>query len=166
VVAFAQTRVPQGDFQVDTIPPLGFDDHAFDAAVSFETLEHIDDDRTFLAELRRVVRLGGPMLISSPNRAAASPNSVPPPNPYHVREYLLPELIELVHQAGFPDVEVWHQRRERKWVAEHIAAAVIARVPRLCVPGTWLDRLGHGTGDVVRWGPEIKWPALWVLLCR
>lgn len=165
-VSLARTRVPSGEFHVAEVPPLGFDDDTFDAAVSFETLEHIQDDHGFVAELRRVVKRGGPLLISSPNRAAASPNSVPPPNPYHVREYLLPDLIDLVHEAGFTDVEIWHQRRERKWVAEHIAAAVIARIPSLCVPGSRLDRIGHGTGDVERWDPEVKWPSLWVLLCR
>ncbi len=165
-VAIAAARVPSGHFHEATVPPLEFDDDTFDAAVSFETLEHIEDDRRFVAELRRVVRLGGPMLISSPNRAAASPNTIRPPNPYHVREYLLPDLVELVRQAGFSEVEVWHQRRERKWMAEHIAAAVIARIPRLCVPGSWWDGLGHGTGAVERWDAAVKWPALWVLACR
>lgn len=165
-VAMARTRVPQGDFQVATIPPIPFDDDHFDAAVSFETLEHIEDDRGFVGELRRVVKRGGFVLISSPNRAATSPNSVPPPNPHHVREYLLPDLVELIRKGGFREVEVWHQRRERKWVAEHVAAAVIARVPALCMPGRWWDRLGHGTGDVERWDPNVKWPSLWVIVCR
>jgi SAM-dependent methyltransferase len=165
-VARARARVPDGDFELANIPPLPFGDDRFDAAVSFETLEHIRDDRGFAAELRRVVRNGGLVLISSPNRAATSPNTSPPPNPYHVREYLLPDFVELMHAAGFPEVEVWHQRRERQWMTEHLAAAVLARFPRLCVTGTWWDRLGHGTGDVERWAPEIKWPSLWVLACR
>ncbi len=165
-VAMAQIRVPDGSFRVATLPPIPFDDGHFDAAVSFETLEHIEDDREFVAELRRVVKRGGRLLISSPNRAATSPNLVPPPNPYHVREYLLPELVELMREGGFPEVEVWHQRRERKWVVEHVAAAVIARIPRLCIPGRWWDRLGHGTGDVERWEPNIRWPSMWVLVCR
>lgn len=165
-VAVARTRVARGDFQVATIPPLPFADERFDAAVSFETLEHIEADRHFVAELRRVVKPGGLVLISSPNRAATSPNDIPPPNPYHVREYLLPDFIVLMREAGFTDVEVWHQRRERQWMAEHLAAAVLARVPRLCVMGSWWDRLGHGTGEVERWAPEVRWPALWVLACR
>jgi hypothetical protein len=71
-----------------------------------------------------------------------------------------------MREGGFPEVEVWHQRRERKWVVEHVAAAVIARIPRLCIPGRWWDRLGHGTGDVERWEPNIRWPSMWVLVCR
>lgn len=165
-VATARARVPQGTFQVATVPPIPFDDDSFDAAVSFETLEHIGSDRAFVAELRRVVKRGGRVLVSSPNRAATSPNVVPPPNPYHVREYLLPDLLDLIRGGGFPDIEIWHQRRERKWVVEHVMAAVIARIPQLCVPGRWWDRLGHGTGDVERWDPEVKHPSLWVLVCR
>lgn len=165
-VAVARTRAPQADFLVAAIPPIPFDDDHFDAAISFETLEHIEDDRGFAAELRRVVKRDGRVLISSPNRAATSPNVVPPPNPFHVREYLLPDLVDLMRAAGFPEIEVWHQRRERQWVAEHVTAAVIARIPRLCVPGRWWDRVGHGSGDVERWQPEVRWPSFWVLACR
>lgn len=165
-VAMALTRAPQCDFRVSNVPPIPFEDDSFDAAVSFETLEHIENDRAFVAELRRVVRPGGYVLISSPNRAATSPNLVPPPNPYHVREYLLPELVGLMRDGNFPEIQVWHQGRERKWVAEHLTAAVIARIPRLCVPGRWWDRLGHGTGDVERWEATVKYPSLWVLACR
>ncbi len=165
-VARARLRAPQADFRVATIPPIPFEDGCFDAATSFETLEHIADDGRFVSELRRVVRPGGLLAVSSPNRAATSPNRLPPPNPYHVREYLLPELVALMREGGFSEIEVWHQRRERQWVSEHVAAAVLARVPRLCRPGRWWDRLGHGTGDVLRWQPEVKWPSLWVLACR
>jgi len=165
-VTIARARAPRGDFHVHTIPPIPFDDDRFDAAVSFETLEHIEDDHGFVAELRRVVRAGGVMLISSPNRAATSPNTAQPPNPFHVREYLLSDIVELVRDGGFPNIEVWYQRRERQWVAEHVAAAVIARLPQLCRTGKWWDRLGHGTGEVERWAPEIRLPSLWVLRCQ
>jgi SAM-dependent methyltransferase len=165
-VATARARVPHGDFRVATIPPMPFDDGRFDAAISFETIEHIPDDHAFVAELRRVVRGGGFVLLSTPNRAVTSPNQIPPTNPYHVREYLLPEFVNLMHDGGFPDVEVWHQRRERRWVVEHVAAAVMARIPRLCVQGRWWDRLGHGTGDVELWEPNVQRPSMWVLACR
>ncbi len=47
---------------------LPFRDRAFDAAVSFEVLEHVPDDRAALAELRRVLRPGGVLVLTVPNR--------------------------------------------------------------------------------------------------
>jgi SAM-dependent methyltransferase len=162
----AQERVPAGDFRVVTVPPIPAGDHSFDVGVSFETLEHIADEHEFVSELRRVIRPGGRLLISSPNRAYWSPNDAVPPSPYHIREYLLPDLIALLQASGFEDLEVWYQRRERIRVHEILMSAVIGHAPSLCKPGRWWDRIAHGTGDVLRWSAEIALPQFWVLDCR
>ncbi len=52
---------------------LPFDDDAFDAAVLMEVLEHVEDDRAALSELRRVVRDDGLLILSAPNLAARAP---------------------------------------------------------------------------------------------
>lgn len=164
-ISAAKARVPSGEFRVCHVPPVPFDDNSFDTAVSFETLEHVDRDRDFLLELRRIVKPGGHLLVSSPNRAVTSPNAEVPPNPFHVREYLLPDLLSRVREAGFGEVDVWYQRRERRAVREHLARAVIARLPRLCRPGRWWDELGHGSGSVEHWTADVRQPLLWVLDC-
>jgi SAM-dependent methyltransferase len=161
----AQSQVPDGEFVAANVPPVPFADATFDAITSFETIEHIDDDAGFMRELRRVLRDGGHLLISTPNRAVTSPNDPVPPNPFHVREYLLPDFIELARTAGFANVDVFYQRQVPRRVPEHVANAVIARIPRLCQPGRWWDRLAHGTGDVERWTADITAPIFWVLDC-
>lgn len=64
-VARARSRsvgaVEQGS--LDAIP---FPDASFDLAVSFDVIEHLDDDRLALRELRRVVRPGGALLVTVP----------------------------------------------------------------------------------------------------
>jgi SAM-dependent methyltransferase len=45
---------------------LPFADGTFDTVVSFETLEHVTDSTTMIAELRRVVKPGGAVIISVP----------------------------------------------------------------------------------------------------
>lgn len=45
---------------------LPFGDGTFDTVVSFETLEHVTDSRAMLAELRRVVKPGGAVIVSVP----------------------------------------------------------------------------------------------------
>jgi ubiquinone/menaquinone biosynthesis C-methylase UbiE len=161
----ASGRVPGGEFIVASVPPIPFGDAAFDAITSFETIEHLDDDVGFMAELRRVLRPGGHLLVSTPNRAVTSPNDAVPKNRYHVREYLLPEFVALARDAGFEQVDVYYQRQAARRVPEYVASAVIARVPSLCRPGRWWDRMAHGTGDVVHWTQDIPSPLFWVLDC-
>ncbi|HXJ39075.1 MAG TPA: class I SAM-dependent methyltransferase [Bryobacteraceae bacterium] len=46
---------------------LPFADESFDAVTMFDVLEHIPNDHRAMAEAMRVVRTGGPVLISTPN---------------------------------------------------------------------------------------------------
>jgi ubiquinone/menaquinone biosynthesis C-methylase UbiE len=46
---------------------LPFDSDSFDAATMFDVLEHIPDDRRAIAEVFRVLKPGGYLLISTPN---------------------------------------------------------------------------------------------------
>ena len=62
----------------------------FDIAVSFETIEHVADRGAAIAEFCRVLKPGGVLLISSPNRLLTSPGKpagARPDNPNHVFEY-------------------------------------------------------------------------------
>src|ERR1700712_2790399 len=52
----------QGDARSLPLP-----DSSFDVAVSFETLEHLAEQDIFLSELRRVLRPGGLLVISTPD---------------------------------------------------------------------------------------------------
>lgn len=45
-----------------------FADHTFDAIVLIETLEHLNDGQAAIAELARVLRPGGQLLITVPNK--------------------------------------------------------------------------------------------------
>ena len=48
---------------------LPFPDDQFDCVVSFETLEHLENHEQLLAEFRRVLRPGGFLLVSTPDKA-------------------------------------------------------------------------------------------------
>ncbi len=73
-------RFEQGDARAIPLP-----DASVDVAVSFETLEHLAEQDVFVAELRRVLRPGGLLIISTPDRDCYSPAGMAP-NPYHVLE--------------------------------------------------------------------------------
>lgn len=100
---------------------LPFQDGSFDLYVSFETIEHVEDDRAVVSEARRVLAPGGTFLCSTPEREVISPGrtlSDRPDNPYHVREYSRPEFEALL-RSGFGRLEWYgqtpagegHQRR-------------------------------------------------------
>lgn len=49
--------------------PLPFPDDAFDAVLAFEVVEHVEDDIGLLAEMARVSRAGGILILSTPVHA-------------------------------------------------------------------------------------------------
>jgi SAM-dependent methyltransferase len=59
----------EGTFRVGAATSLVFDDGSFDAVFSGDFLEHItrDEKRAFLAEVFRVLRPGGILVIKTPN---------------------------------------------------------------------------------------------------
>ena len=64
-----------------------FNDNTFDVVVSFQVIEHIEDDQTFLKEISRVLKPGGKLILTTPNIKMSLTR-----NPYHIREYLTFEL--------------------------------------------------------------------------
>jgi SAM-dependent methyltransferase len=91
VIDKLQQKYPQGRFLSGNIPPLAsFADNSFDSVVSFQVIEHIQDDRLFLKEIHRVLKPGGIALLTTPNRPYSLSR-----NPWHIREYTAQELTSL-----------------------------------------------------------------------
>jgi SAM-dependent methyltransferase len=70
-----------------------------DAVVSLQVVEHIWTPHELVAECRRVLRPGGLLAVSTPNRLTFSPGlgrGERPANAFHVRELDGAELVELV----------------------------------------------------------------------
>ncbi len=74
---------------------LDFEDNKFDAIISFETLEHLQEQESMLAGFRRILKPGGWLLISSPDKAEYS-DAEDYSNPWHVKELYREELLELL----------------------------------------------------------------------
>jgi SAM-dependent methyltransferase len=81
--------------------------HCADIVVSFETLEHLTHPEDFLAEVKRVLKLDGRLLLSTPNRLVASPGSSIPHSPYHAFEPTLSELQSLLSSQGWTIEQSW-----------------------------------------------------------
>jgi len=84
---------------------IPFDDGAFDAAVSFQVIEHIEDDDRFVSEIARVVKSGGKAYLTTPNKTYRLKPGQKPWNRYHIREYYPEELAALLRKH-FESVEI------------------------------------------------------------
>ncbi len=91
VIDKLRQKYPYSRFLSGNIPPLSaFADHSFDSVVSFQVIEHIQDDRLFLKEIHRVLKPGGIAILTTPNRPYSLSR-----NPWHIREYTAQELTNL-----------------------------------------------------------------------
>jgi ubiquinone/menaquinone biosynthesis C-methylase UbiE len=84
--------------------PLPFRDQAFDALFAGELIEHLVDPRPGLAEFARVLRPGGTLVLTTPNRrrlANVVDGSERPYSPDHLSELSFDEARGLIAAAGF-----------------------------------------------------------------
>jgi SAM-dependent methyltransferase len=80
---------------------LPFADATFDFALSVEVIEHLEHDDQHLAELRRVLKPGGVLALTTPQRRPDGKIA----DPYHVREYDPGELRARL-ERHFGQVEI------------------------------------------------------------
>ncbi|MEC9094480.1 MAG: class I SAM-dependent methyltransferase [Planctomycetota bacterium] len=82
-VAYAKDKhnVAGTEFFCQAGEKTGLASGSVDTVVSFETIEHVEDDSQLLEEFSRILRPSGELIISTPNRW---PLEIAP---FHVREY-------------------------------------------------------------------------------
>jgi len=88
-------HLPGLGFQVADCSHLPYADDEFDRVVSFETLEHLAEQDQLLAEFRRVLKPGGFLVLSSPDKAVYS-DAQDNANEFHVKELYRDELEALI----------------------------------------------------------------------
>ncbi|MGW5384490.1 class I SAM-dependent methyltransferase [Nocardia sp. NPDC003963] len=143
-----RTRYPAVHMIRGNLAALPLPEASVDAVVNFQVIEHLWDQAEFLRECLRVLRPGGELLISTPNRITFSPGRDTPLNPFHTRELNAAELTELLEAAGFR-VElmtgVHHGPNLRALDTKHGGSFIDAQIERALAGEPWPAEL---TADV------------------
>ncbi len=101
-------RAPNLGYRQADCTALPLAENSFDAVVSFETLEHLEAQQALMTEFRRVLKPGGFLLLSSPDRKTYS-DQTGFDNPHHVRE-LYREELEALLKAHFSHFRLFGQK--------------------------------------------------------
>jgi SAM-dependent methyltransferase len=131
---------------------LPFADASFDACRADRTIQHVADADVALAEIARVIKPGGAVVLSEMLNALDLPRDEPDPIAREVLGrfwseeerrgwigFLLPPLLT---RAGFIEVQL-HRRRERLTSFED--AALLLQLPELCAAAVKAHALGKAT---------------------
>jgi SAM-dependent methyltransferase len=143
-VAHVRARYPRVGVLAANLASLPMPDSALDVVVNFQVIEHLWDQPQFITECLRVLRPGGSLLISTPNRITFTPGSDTPVNPFHTRELNAAELRELLIDGGF-DVQsmsgVFHGPRLIEMDIRHGGSIIDAQIARVVADTPWPDGL-------------------------
>ena len=90
-ITFIQTEVP---------PLKEIDSESVDFVITFQVIEHISNDEFFLSEIKRVLKPGGKLIMTTPNILMSLTRS-----PWHIREYTPEQMREIV-KSLFSNVEL------------------------------------------------------------
>lgn len=112
----AQARYPRVRFCQTLGTALPFVSQSFDAVVSFQVVEHLEDAARFVTEIRRVLKVGGLLYLTTPNRKLRLLPFQKPWNTYHVREYSGADLLQLVRRC-FPTAQIYGVMTKPDWMA-------------------------------------------------
>jgi ubiquinone/menaquinone biosynthesis C-methylase UbiE len=104
----ARTRLADAELvPVEPDAPLPFEDNVFDLVTCIETLEHVRDVQLALSEVRRVLRPGGRLALTTPaaSRWRVLLRGVESPFSPHVRAFTRRSLRTTLEGMGFQVLE-------------------------------------------------------------
>ena len=139
-VAHVRSRYPRVQVLAANLAAVPMPDSSVDVVVNFQVIEHLWDQPQFITECLRLLRPGGRLLMSTPNRITFTPGSDTPVNPFHTRELNAAELRELLQDGGF-EIEgmygVFHGPRLAEMDARHGGSIIEAQIARALADAPW-----------------------------
>ncbi len=128
-------------------------DACVDVVVSYETVEHLHEQEQMLAEIRRVLRPDGVLVMSSPNRVTYS-EKAGHHNEFHVRELDFDEFATLLGRQ-FPAVRYLGQKLS-------VVSAICATTPE--AGALQWQGLAERDGEVLARAAAIEAPVYFIAI--
>ncbi len=100
-IVHARDRYRAAHFVRANLAALPVASDAVDVVATLQVVEHVWDHGQFIDECRRVLRPGGRLMVTTPNRLTFSPGLDAPVNPFHTKEFTAAELTGLIAARGF-----------------------------------------------------------------
>lgn len=109
-IDFAQTNYKREKthYLVGDSSELPFRNETFDRIIAFELIEHVEDQRRFLKEVKRVLKKSAQFIVSTPNKKIYL-DKTGTKNPYHKREFYLNEIEDLLRE-NFQHMAIFGQK--------------------------------------------------------
>jgi SAM-dependent methyltransferase len=105
--ARANYRLPNLFFTQGSCAALPYVNACFDLIAGFEVIEHLDDWRAFLLEVRRTLAPNGQFIVSTPNKLYYTESrGIEGANPFHVHEFEFEEFHDELLSV-FPYVSLY-----------------------------------------------------------
>ncbi|MBI1683293.1 glycoside hydrolase family 99-like domain-containing protein [Caulobacter hibisci] len=112
-------------YRVGSVAKIPAENATFDVVVSFETLEHVVEHKEFLDEARRVLKPGGVLVMSTPNKTVYMHDEE---NHYHLLELTREEFVDFI-QARFAKAVFADQKATAgSVIVPHNAAPAAAQI--------------------------------------
>jgi len=143
-IAHVGTRYPRVQVLAANLAAVPMPDASVGVVVNFQVIEHLWDQPQFITECLRLLRPGGSLLMSTPNRITFTPGSDTPVNPFHTRELNAAELRELLEAGGFRVdalYGVYHGPRLAEMDARNGGSIIDAQIARAVADDPWPEGL-------------------------
>lgn len=127
----------QGDAQAIPLP-----DNSVDIIISFETIEHLPKPKTFIKEVKRVLKKDGQFIVSTPNDDEFIEG-----NEFHLHEFQLTELKSLI-RANFKAYKFYFQ-------SSYFSSALLDEKT--------FTKGGNWTGTIEKTFPEVPTKAVYYI---
>ncbi len=80
----------------------------YDVAISFETIEHVEDDNSLLQQFYRALKKDGFLICSTPNEKNMPFDKIK--FPHHIKHYEPKKIKAMIEKNGFRVVDVYEQK--------------------------------------------------------